>query len=110
MVVDPSGSEFFRTFRGGGVGRRAGARSAGARRKSALGQRHALGRAGPGAGVRGPVPLPLAGGWRSTFQKLLQLRDGQLRFFGLCSILLGLVLLWWSADQASPARPLRPAA
>jgi len=24
----------------------------------------------------------------------MQLRDGQLRFFGLCSILLGLFLLW----------------
>jgi uncharacterized protein YjeT (DUF2065 family) len=24
----------------------------------------------------------------------MQLRDGQLRFFGLCSILLGLALLW----------------
>jgi membrane protease subunit HflK len=53
-----------------------------------------LGRAGPGAGVRGPVPVPLARRLAQTFQKLLQLRDGQLRFFGLCSVLLGLALLW----------------
>jgi uncharacterized protein len=32
--------------------------------------------------------------WRSTFQRLLELHDGQLRFFGLCSILIGLGLLW----------------
>jgi uncharacterized protein YjeT (DUF2065 family) len=42
----------------------------------------------------GLFPLLAPGGWRSTFHKLLQLRDGQLRFFGLCSVVLGLVLLW----------------
>jgi uncharacterized protein YjeT (DUF2065 family) len=42
----------------------------------------------------GLLPLLAPRGWRSTFQKLLVLRDGQLRFFGLCSVLLGLLLLW----------------
>lgn len=42
----------------------------------------------------GLLPLVAPGGWRNTFQKLLQLRDGQLRFFGLCSVVLGLGLLW----------------
>ncbi len=28
------------------------------------------------------------------FQQVLQMHDGQLRFFGLCSILIGLALLW----------------
>ena len=42
----------------------------------------------------GLFPFFSPGGWRSTFQKLLSLQDGQLRFFGLCSILIGLVLLW----------------
>ena len=42
----------------------------------------------------GLFPFISPGGWRSTFQKLLSLQDGQLRFFGLCSILIGLVLLW----------------
>jgi uncharacterized protein YjeT (DUF2065 family) len=42
----------------------------------------------------GLFPFISPGGWRSTFQKLLSLRDGQLRFFGLCSILIGLGLLW----------------
>ncbi|HZY18653.1 MAG TPA: DUF2065 domain-containing protein [Ramlibacter sp.] len=43
----------------------------------------------------GLLPLLAPGGWRSTFQRLLQLRDGQLRFFGLCSVLLGLAMLWF---------------
>lgn len=45
--------------------------------------------------LEGLLPLLAPGGWRNTFQKLLQLRDGQLRFFGLCSVLLGLALLWF---------------
>ena len=42
----------------------------------------------------GLFPLLAPGSWRSTFHKLLQLRDGQLRFFGLCSVAIGLLLLW----------------
>ena len=44
--------------------------------------------------IEGLFPLISPGGWRQTFQRLLVLRDGQLRFFGLCSILLGLAVLW----------------
>ena len=43
----------------------------------------------------GLFPLLSPGGWRATFQRLLVLRDGQLRFFGLCSIAAGLLTLWW---------------
>ena len=42
----------------------------------------------------GLFPLIAPAAWRDTFSKLLALRDGQLRFFGLCSVLIGLVLLW----------------
>jgi len=42
----------------------------------------------------GLFPLIAPGGWRNTFQKLLELKDGQLRFFGLCSVAIGLTLLW----------------
>ncbi|GAC1528067.1 MAG: hypothetical protein NVS2B4_05830 [Ramlibacter sp.] len=45
--------------------------------------------------LEGLLPLLAPGNWRNTFQKLLLLRDGQLRFFGLCSVLLGLLLLWF---------------
>ena len=44
--------------------------------------------------LEGLFPFLSPGGWRRTFQRLLELHDGQLRFFGLCSILLGLGLLW----------------
>jgi uncharacterized protein YjeT (DUF2065 family) len=44
--------------------------------------------------LEGLFPFISPGGWRNTFQKLLALHDGQLRFFGLCSILVGLLLLW----------------
>ena len=47
--------------------------------------------------LEGLFPFILPGGWRQTFQKLLSLQDGQLRFFGLCSILIGLLILWMSA-------------
>lgn len=42
----------------------------------------------------GLLPFISPGAWRQTFIKLLNLRDGQLRFFGLASILAGLGLLW----------------
>jgi uncharacterized protein YjeT (DUF2065 family) len=44
--------------------------------------------------MEGLFPFLSPGSWRTTFQRLLLLRDGQLRFFGLGSIVLGLVLLW----------------
>jgi uncharacterized protein YjeT (DUF2065 family) len=43
----------------------------------------------------GLFPLLAPRGWRDTFHKLLELKDGQLRFFGLCSVVLGLMLLWF---------------
>ncbi|HWP13579.1 MAG TPA: DUF2065 domain-containing protein [Ramlibacter sp.] len=44
--------------------------------------------------LEGLFPFLSPGRWRTTFQRLLELHDGQLRFFGLCSVLIGLVLLW----------------
>ncbi|MGJ7495873.1 DUF2065 domain-containing protein [Variovorax sp. RT4R15] len=44
--------------------------------------------------IEGAMPFLSPGNWRKGFLQLLQLRDGQLRFFGLCSVLLGLALLW----------------
>ena len=42
----------------------------------------------------GLFPFLSPSGWRSTFLRLVQMKDGQLRFFGLTSILLGLLTLW----------------
>ncbi|MEO7127556.1 MAG: DUF2065 domain-containing protein [Rhodoferax sp.] len=44
--------------------------------------------------IEGLLPLTLPTAWRRMFIQILQLRDGQLRFFGLCSIIAGLLLLW----------------
>ncbi|HSV82651.1 MAG TPA: DUF2065 domain-containing protein [Ramlibacter sp.] len=44
--------------------------------------------------LEGLFPFLSPGGWRRTFEKLLQMRDGQVRFFGLISIGLGVIGLW----------------
>ena len=44
--------------------------------------------------LEGVFPFLSPGGWRKTFMKLMELKDGQLRFFGLTAIVLGLIALW----------------
>ncbi len=44
--------------------------------------------------VEGFMPFVSPATWRKTFLQILQLSDGQLRFFGLCSLLAGLALIW----------------
>jgi uncharacterized protein YjeT (DUF2065 family) len=44
--------------------------------------------------IEGLFPFLSPGGWKRTFTRLLELEEGQLRFFGLCSMMLGLVLFW----------------
>ena len=45
--------------------------------------------------LEGLLPLAAPALWRRMFEQLLQMQDGQLRFFGLGSVLLGVLLLWW---------------
>ena len=33
--------------------------------------------------------------WRDTFRKITQMSDGQIRFVGLSSMIVGLLMLWW---------------
>ncbi len=47
--------------------------------------------------LEGLLPLISPSAWRRIFMQLMELRDGQLRFFGLCSAMLGLLLLWLMA-------------
>lgn len=42
----------------------------------------------------GLMPFLAPSAWRRLFTELLQMRDGQIRFFGLLCVLSGLVL-WW---------------
>lgn len=44
--------------------------------------------------IEGLLPFVSPGRWRRTFLQILELSDGQLRFFGLCSMGLGLLGLW----------------
>ena len=45
--------------------------------------------------IEGMLPFVFPGLWRETFRKLVTLKDGQLRFVGITSMLCGLVLLYW---------------
>ncbi len=45
--------------------------------------------------MEGLFPFLSPTGWRRMFTQLLELNDGQVRFFGLASILVGLLLIWW---------------
>jgi len=42
--------------------------------------------------LEGLLPLLLPQGWRDTFKRMIELKDGQLRFVGLMSVIGGLVL------------------
>ena len=44
--------------------------------------------------LEGLFPFVSPAGWRRMFARLLALSDGQIRFFGFCSVLIGLVSLW----------------
>jgi len=43
--------------------------------------------------IEGLFPFLAPSAWRETFRRLMQLSDGQIRFFGLSSMLAGLTLL-----------------
>jgi len=43
--------------------------------------------------IEGLFPFLAPSAWRQTFIALLGLRDGQIRFFGLCAIMFGLLVL-----------------
>jgi len=43
--------------------------------------------------IEGVLPFLAPSLWRDTFRRVIQMSDGQLRFIGLSSMLLGLVVL-----------------
>jgi uncharacterized protein YjeT (DUF2065 family) len=43
--------------------------------------------------IEGLFPFLAPSAWRETFRRLMQLSDGQIRFFGLTSMIAGLALL-----------------
>lgn len=44
--------------------------------------------------IEGLMPLLFTQAWRQTFEKLLRLRDGQIRFIGFASAVIGLLIMW----------------
>lgn len=46
--------------------------------------------------LEGLLPLLLPQAWRESFKRMIALKDGQLRFIGLMSIVGGLLIMWLS--------------
>jgi uncharacterized protein len=45
--------------------------------------------------LEGLLPFLSPGLWRRVFSEMLQMRDGQIRFFGLICLILGVAIWWW---------------
>jgi uncharacterized protein YjeT (DUF2065 family) len=45
--------------------------------------------------LEGVLPFIAPNLWRDTFHRITQMSDGQIRFVGLSSMLVGLLLLLW---------------
>ena len=45
--------------------------------------------------LEGLLPMLSPSRWRHLFLQLLNLQDGQIRFFGLTLVISGCILLWW---------------
>ena len=43
--------------------------------------------------LEGVLPFLNPAGWRQVFQRITALSDGQIRFFGLASMVIGLVIV-----------------
>ena len=43
--------------------------------------------------IEGLMPFLAPSLWRETFRRIIKMSDGQIRFFGLTSMLIGLLLL-----------------
>jgi uncharacterized protein YjeT (DUF2065 family) len=46
--------------------------------------------------IEGLLPFLAPSLWRETFRRITEFSDGQIRFFGLSSMLVGLLLLYFS--------------
>ena len=46
----------------------------------------------------GILPFLAPGVWRETFRRLTEMSDGQIRFIGLTSMLIGLIILYFAKN------------
>jgi hypothetical protein len=45
--------------------------------------------------IEGILPFLLPALWREAFRRIIGMSDGQIRFFGLSSMLLGLIVMYF---------------
>jgi len=50
--------------------------------------------------LEGVLPFLAPNLWRDTFRRITQMSDGQIRFVGLSSMIVGLLLLYWVRSSA----------
>jgi uncharacterized protein YjeT (DUF2065 family) len=48
--------------------------------------------------IEGLFPFAFPASWRRRLTQVLQMSDGQIRFFAFVSISVGLLVIWWFAD------------
>ena len=44
--------------------------------------------------LEGLLPMISPRKWRGLFEQMLQLQEGQIRFFGMVMVILGLLMIW----------------
>jgi uncharacterized protein YjeT (DUF2065 family) len=44
--------------------------------------------------LEGLLPMISPRKWRSLFEQMLQLQEGQIRFFGMIMVVFGLLVIW----------------
>jgi uncharacterized protein len=44
--------------------------------------------------LEGLLPMISPRSWRNLFEQMLQLEEGQIRFFGLLMVVFGLLVIW----------------
>lgn len=47
--------------------------------------------------LEGLLPMISPRRWRGLFEQMLQLHEGQIRFFGMLMVVFGLVVVWFLA-------------
>ena len=43
--------------------------------------------------IEGLLPFLSPTSWRKAFEQAIKMNDGQIRFFGLCSVVLGILMI-----------------
>ena len=48
--------------------------------------------------LEGAMPFLLPTHWRETIRRMVSFKDGQIRFVGMSSIVLGVIIYWMAHD------------